>query len=300
MIKNTIAQDQNAEHIFKYLKARSSVYRKANRLAGLQILLTAFVPAAMAVAGIWLANQKGIFALFGLSIALLDMLVIDRKLAKMSAVAAKLGEEFDCRLFAIDWSDTLVGTRLPPETVREYCQGFPARREIELKNWYPEVVSKIPHQMGVVLCQRTNLWYDSELRLRYAEMVKWSGILAFCICFGLAWVMNYSLQQTVLAVLAPMFPFFAWTIRTFWRQADVSAAQARNLASAETMWKQVVRGTLTEENLRSAIRDLQSAIFARRSSSPLIVPFLYRLVRPRMEDRMAAAAEHLVEESGIR
>jgi len=300
MIKNEISQDQNSESILKYLKARSSVYRGANRLVGLQIILTAVVPAGMAVAGIWYANHKGIFALIGLSIALLDMLVIDRKLGKLSVMAAKLGEEFDCRLFLLSWSETLVGHRLPPETIREYCQNFPERKEDGLRNWYPKVVSQIPHHLGVVLCQRTNLWYDSELRSRYAELVKWSGIVVFCICFGLAWWMNYSLQQAVLSVLAPMFPFFAWAVRTFWRQTDVSAAQARNLSSAETMWKQALRGTLTEVKIGPEIRDLQSAIYARRSSSPLIVPFFYNLLRPKMEDRMSAAAEQMVEESGLK
>ena len=300
MMKNRISQEQNSESILKYLKARSSVYRGANFLVGLQILLTAIVPAGMAVAGIWYADHKGLFALLGLSIALLDMLVIDRKLGKLSTVAAKLSEEFDCRLFSIQWSDILVGPRLPPETVREYCQRFPARKEDGLRNWYPEVVSQIPHHLGVVLCQRTNLWYDSELRLRYAALVKWCGFLVFCICFGLAWWMNYSLQEAVLSVLAPMFPFFAWIIRTFWRQSDVSAAQSKNLSSAETMWTQAVRGTLTESMIGPEIRNLQCAIFARRSSSPLIIPFFYSLLRPKMEDRMNNAAEHLVEESGLK
>lgn len=299
MIKNAITTDQNSESNLKYLKARYSVYRSANLLVSLQILLTAIVPAAMALAGIWYANHKGLFALLGLSITLLDMLVIDRRLGKLSAMAAKLAEEFDCRLFSLPWSTILVGPGPLPESVREYCQKFPSGRETGLKNWYPEAVSRLPHYLGVVLCQRTNLWYDSELRQRYASLVKWSGISVFCISFGLAWWMNYSLQEAVLSVMAPMFPFFAWTIRTFWRQSDVSAAQAKNLSSAEILWKQGIRGILTEEKIWPEIRELQSAIYARRSSSPLIIPFFYSILRPRMEDRMNDAAEQLVKESGL-
>ena len=299
MIKNSISMDQNSEDNLKYLKARYAVYRSANFLVSVQIVLTAIVPTAMAVAGIWYTSHKGLFALLGLSIALLDVLVIDRRLGKLSTMAAKLSEDFDCRLFSLPRSNFLVGPGLLPETVREYCQKFPSRKESDLRNWYPEAVSRLPHYLGVVLCQRTNLWYDSELRQRYASLVKWSGISVFCFSFGLAWWMDYSLQEAVLSVMAPMFPFFAWTIRTYWRQSDVSAAQAKNLSSAETLWKQGSRGILTEEKIWPEIRELQSAIYARRSSSPLIVPFFYSILRPKMEDRMNDAAEQLVKESGL-
>jgi hypothetical protein len=299
MTKNNITREQNSDSVLRFLKARTVVYRKANFLVGLQVLLTAVVPAAMAVAGVWLMDWKGVFALAGLSIALFDMLIIDRRLGKLSADAAKLAEEFDCRLFSLPWSEILVGHRLSPEMVHGYLVKFRKSREPAILNWYPEAVSTIPHHLGVLLCQRTNLWYDSELRSHYAALIKWAGVVVFILCFVLAWRMNYTLQTTVLSIFAPMFPFFAWSIRTFWRQTDVSAAQARNLSSAETLWKQAVRGALSESKLWPEIRDLQNAIYARRSASPLILPFLYTVLRPGMEDRMSVAAEKFIEDSGM-
>lgn len=299
MTKNNIAREQNSEPVLRFLKARTVVYRKANLLVGLQILLTAVVPVLMAVAGIWLLDWKSLFALAGLSIALVDMLIIDRRLGKLSADAAKLAEEFDCRLFSLPWSDILVGQRLSPEAVQGYVVKFRQKKEPAILNWYPEAVSTIPHHLGVLLCQRTNLWYDSELRSHYAALIKWAGVAGFILCFVLAWRLNYTLQTTVLSIFAPMFPFFAWSIRTYWRQTDVSAAQARNLSSAETLWKQAVRGTLSETKLWPEIRDLQNAIYARRSASPLILPFLYSVLRPGMENRMSVAAEKYIEDSGL-
>jgi hypothetical protein len=253
----------------------------------------------MAVAGIWLLDWKSLFALAGLSIALVDMLIIDRRLGKLSVDAAKLAEEFDCRLFSLPWSEILVGQRLSPETVQGYVVKFRQKKEPAILNWYPEAVSTIPRYLGVLLCQRTNLWYDSELRSHYAALIKWAGVVGFILCFVLAWRLNYTLQTTVLSIFSPMFPFFAWSIRTYWRQTDVSAAQARNLSSAETLWKQAVRGTLSETKLWPEIRDLQNAIYARRSASPLILPFLYSVLRPGMENRMSVAAEKFIEDSGL-
>lgn len=299
MTKNNITREQNSDSVLRFLKARTVVYRRANFLVGLQVLLTAVVPAVMAVAGVWLMDWKGVFALAGLSIALVDMLIIDRRLGKLSADAAKLAEEFDCRLFSLPWSEILVGHRLSPEMVHGYLVKFRQSKEPAILNWYPEAVSTIPHHMGVLLCQRTNLWYDSELRSHYAALIKWAGVVVFILCFVLAWRMNYTLQTTVLSIFAPMFPFFAWSIRTFWRQTDVSAAQARNLGSAETLWKQAVRGALSEAKLWPEVRDLQNAIYARRSASPLILPFLYTILRPGMEDRMSVAAEKFIEDSGM-
>lgn len=147
MTKNNIAREQNSEPVLRFLKARTVVYRKANLLVGLQILLTAVVPVLMAVAGIWLLDWKSLFALAGLSIALVDMLIIDRRLGKLSADAAKLAEEFDCRLFSLPWSDILVGQRLSPEAVQGYVVKFSQKKEPAILNWYPEAVSTIPHHL---------------------------------------------------------------------------------------------------------------------------------------------------------
>jgi SMODS-associating 4TM effector domain len=290
------ASRQNSEENLVFLKARFVVYRKANWIVVLQVVLTILIPIVMALSALFFPEFRAHFVLAGIMITLVDLLVIDRLLAKPISEAAKLGEEFDSRVLGISWANVFVGARFSPELLRKYSANFKGRHTQRVLNWYPLAAFSLRPDRTALLCQRTNLWYDGELRQNYAKLVKISGVGIFASCFIASWAQNQTLQSSILYSVAPLLPYLSWTIRTYFRQTDVSQAQLRNLASADQLLRLSAKGSLSENKARSEIRELQNAIYSRRTASPLMLPLFYRMLRPRMEDQMANGAEQLIKD----
>lgn len=291
---------QNADENLIFLKARFVVYREANWIVLFQFVGAVVVPIAMTILGLFFPHLKVHFVLTGLLIALFDLVVIDRVLSLCIADAAKLGEEFDCRVLRIPWASIFVGSRYSPEDLRRYSRRFSQRYLSRVRDWYPKEAFSLSPVRATLLCQRTNLWYDSELRRNYARLVKWAGLGVFLACLIASWAQNQTLQASILYAVAPLFPFLSWSTRTYWRQSDVSQAQAKNLASADTLLRRVARGGIKDELVWGEIRELQNSIYARRNSSPLMLPLFYRFLRPEMEDQMTNGASHLIDELQLR
>lgn len=291
---------QNVEENLVFLKARFVLYRKANWIVVVQFFVAVLVPIGMAISGLFFPEYRAHFVLIGLLIALADLMVIDRMLSLLIANAAKLGEEFDCRVLGIPWASVFVGSRYSPEDLRRYSRRFSQGSIGRVLDWYPKEAFSLSPERTALLCQRTNLWYDSELRKNYAAAVKWAGLGLFLACFIASWAQNQTLHASTLYAVAPLFPFLSWSIRTYWRQLDVSQAQAKNLSSADLLLRRVAKGALLDGDVWGEIRELQNAIYARRSASPLMLPLFYRFLRPEMEDQMVNGASHLIAELQLR
>ena len=291
---------QNSEANLIFRKAIFVVYREANRIVVGQFFLVVLAPIAMAVIGLFCPELKSHFVLAGLLIALFDVVIVDRALSVRISEAAKIAEEFDCRVLNIPWASVFVGSRYSFERLRRHAKKFSDRKLSKVVNWYPKEAFSLSPERAALLCQRTNLWYDSELRRSYASMVGWAGGGLLFACLIASWAQNQTLQGGILYAVAPLFPFLSWTVRTYWRQKDVSDAQLRNLSSADLLLRRIAKGALLDGDAWSEIRELQNAIYARRSASPLMLPLLYRFLRPEMEDQMANGASQLIEELKLR
>jgi hypothetical protein len=72
----------------------------------------------------------------------------------------------------MDWNTFLVGSRIDPEDVfADACRSSATRTSKRLMNWYPLAVKELPLHLARLVCQRTNLWYDSALRKRYRRVL---------------------------------------------------------------------------------------------------------------------------------
>ena len=195
----------------------------------------------------------------------------------------------------MDWNGFLVGSRIDPEDIfADACKVLSDKDEKRLVNWYPLAVKELPLHLARLVCQRTNLWYDSVLRKRYRSILA-SAVMLIASAGAASLAIDFTMTSFVLSTLAPMAPVLIWVLRECNRQAATCELLDRLNDDVKKLWdRSCEEGTGQEISVRS--RELQDAIYNHRVSSPLILDWIYNLLRKKMEGRMNAGAEHWVSE----
>lgn len=296
MLANQISTLQNEEAQLKLLRARTQLYSYASRVLVAQLILTLLLPALGAVLVIFVPVARPYVAAFALIITGLDVLVLDRRQKLLIKQAAKVGESFDCAVLALPWDRFNAGEPLEVEDVHGAARAYSMRRDDSaLKDWYPSAVANAPLHLARIICQRANLRYDSQLRRSYGQIIASiaSVILLALLAGGL--VQDLKLTDWVLT-MAPASPILTWAAREYYRQNDTANSLEEHLKAAKVLWARALAGECDADKCLSQSREFQNAIYYRRASSPLIVPFLYSFKRLQLEDDMNEAATDFLAE----
>jgi len=294
---NQIVATQNADAQIRLLRARRYMYLQAKRLLSLQMVLTVGVPVVGAIcASIW-PSLRGLVAFLSLTIAILDVTLFDRLQRSLLKSAAKAQEQFDCIVLDLPWDDFSVGAKLPPETIHAASlKHLKGQQDSILKNWYPVAVGKVPLYLARIICQRTNLWYDAKLRRQYGSGSIGLTIVISMLLVFIGMVRGLTLDSFVLTVLAPAAPIIIWGAREYFRQRETCEVLDQLRSGAEALWQRAKTAACSEADCTNQSRQFQNAIYLRRSNSPLIFDWMYKLQRQRLEVQMNRGAEDFVRE----
>jgi SMODS-associating 4TM effector domain len=298
MYKNNIPTLQNAEAQVRLLRARRRKFVEGKRLLSLQLFLTIGVPVVGTLLTLkWRDSLEGLVAFASLVIAVLDVTLLDRLQQNIRQTTAKIQEQFDCTVLDLPWDTFTVGTKTDPETIHEASKKFNrGQPDPTLENWYPLAVGQVPLHLARIICQRTNLWYDSKLRRQYG-----SWALAVTIGLSLAFMIvglveNLPLNSFVLTVLAPAAPVLIWGLRECLRQYQAAENLERLKSAAEGLWDDARLGKCGDADCAVKSRQFQNAIYESRRRNPLVFDWIYKLRRANLEDQMNHGAEELVKQ----
>lgn len=294
METNNIPVRQNEEAQLKLLRARQWTYTVAKVLLVTQLLLTLAVPVAVAVLTLVKPALRPYAAAVSLAVVFVDILLLDRNLKVRLKRAARISEQFDCNVLEMPWEKFTVGEKIEPEDVHAAARAYSIfHKDLCLINWYPEIVGSLPLHLGRLICQRTNLQYDSQLRRSYGAVIK---IIAFLLIVGLsivAFTQNLPPTEWVLTVV-PAAPILVWAVREYQRQNDTATHLEGLRKESNKFLDDVLAGEAEPEATSSRSRQLQNAIYLHRASSALILPFIYWFSRPQLEEQMNEGAAELV------
>jgi hypothetical protein len=296
---NSIPQDQLNERQLQRLAAQRYLYSKAKKLLGLQMILTAPAALVWSIVVAIRPNLKVYAAFWGLSIGLLDTLVLDRFQRSWKQQAAKIQELFDCDVLHLTWRDFKIDRRPDPENVVAAAKKF-QRSDPDystLKNWYPTSVGQLPLNLGRIVCQRANCWWDVALRRRYAFLVITILAILILAVFAVGIIAGMPLETFFLAILAPLTPAFILGIREYNRHMESAKTLDRLKNHADDIWRKAVGNELSPIQLEYESRELQDEIYNHRQSSPLIFDWIYARLRRQHEEQMNKAASELVDEA---
>ena len=304
---NDISQRQNAESVIQYQAAAKTLYRKAEKLFYAQVWFGVAFPVLFAIVNLvlpgWSVSRlrrehiAGWFALYGFVMLLVDEFLIDRAQQGCKRKAATAQEMFDVELFHLPWNTTKVQERLDPSDVAELAaKSLPTVQSASLlRDWYPPVVGDVPLEIGRLICQRTNLWWDSKLRRWYATGLFTFAAILVCLAVISAKVFVLNLDRLLISLIT-VGPAFRWAIREGNRHRSLADRLDRLCSRAKELQVAVLESRLSTEQARQASRELQDAIFDHRSTAPIGISWLYRIFRKKFEAGMRVNAEEVVLE----
>lgn len=287
---NSIPQDQNSELHIRQLKAQRSLYSRSKALRGLQVLLAIPIALGWSVAASFFPKLQIWATLWGISVTLLDTCVIDNFQESCRKTAATIQELFDCEVLRIEWNESLAGPEPAPEIVSKHSRS----NRGSLENWYPVAVGDLPLDAARIICQRSNLSWDADLRRIYNGLILALLIIVVAVALVIGLFNGMTLQNFVLAILAPLSPSIHWVIKEYRAQRRAAEASDQLRSRADRLWRELLSGTV--ENPIRQSRCLQDELFENRRSNPAIFDWLYNILRKRHEERMNYAAVELVRQ----
>lgn len=293
---NEVDKKQLEPRMLDLLRARTLIYRRAKNYQAIGLIVSLGLPLVGLAASVFSPISKPFIALFALIFSYLDVLFFDPWLRTQLKTAAKLQEDFDCTVLGMDWNSFVAGSRIDPEQVFEdACRTLSVKDEKRLVDWYPLAVKSLPLHLARLVCQRTNIWYDSALRKRYRNVLLTGAILLATVVGMVSIWIDASVTAFVLSTLAPITPVMIWAIRERNRHAATCELLDRLNEDVKKLFDRSRKGA-TEQEICMRSRELQDAIYSHRASSPLIFDWIYNRLRSQMERQMNAGAEQLVNE----
>ncbi|MGR4877056.1 S-4TM family putative pore-forming effector [Pseudoxanthomonas sp. LARHCG66] len=290
--KNEISARQNTPEMLKILWARNRVFARIKHVQAWYFGFTFALPTASLLVSLYFAPLKPWVSLLALTVGAIDALAFDVWRKKMIKIAARLQEQFDCYVLGMKWNAFTAGTQISPQDIEEYAHPpLDAESRTKLVDWYPAQACAMPLHVARLVCQRTNLWYDSKVRSTY-RAVLWSIAGAYFLVL-LMFFLHTTLIEVLLGLLIPFGPFFTWVARENQRQADTIKLVDRLLGEIDKSLDTFVEAKRTGKADARA-RELQDAIFSHRASSPLVSDLIYKIKRPKLEVKMKAGADAFV------
>ena len=295
-MNNGIGDRQNTPDNLQLLAAQRVFYAKAKRFAASQATLAAMVPIIAAAMTAFCPKTAGWAAIIAIVAALADTWFLDPKQSEWRKCGANTQEKFDCAVLLIAHNEALEGTCPTPEEIFEAEQEYRPDPKAPLPDWYPKKATELPLPLGRLVCQRTNLWWDSKLRRRYRRLVVITVAIISAASFLFGFAKHWSLEQFVLAVVAPLFPALMWAGREYKRQSDGAAELDRLRDTAERLWNHMLESGISEAEIESKARPLQDAILVGRRERATVFDWIYRRLRKKQEEQMNVGAEKMIQE----
>lgn len=294
--RNDITELQAKPEMVRLIWARDKTYQAAKYTQGWFVFGTVAVPVIGALTSGIYPGLKPALALVSLLLLFLDVGLIDRLQKERLKRGAKLQEEFDTKAFGLPWNKFVAGEKVLPEDVTEAASAcMPPKRKKEIESWYEACVARVPLAFGRLVCQRTNISYDSRLRRRYGNgLIGVTLVLAIIILVG-GVVLDPKFTDAILG-LAMVAPMLSWALREYRKQLDTSNALQNLQSEFKTVWTEALTGA-SDEELKIGSRQLQDAIYQHRVSAPLVFDWVYYRMRLKNEIEANAAAEEFVKQA---
>lgn len=292
-----IVQKQELPENIELLAAQRNLYSRAKNIIGLQMMLSVPVAICAAITTIVKPELKGYMALWGILVVVFDLFVFTPWVKKLRDSAARIQELFDTKVLGLDWNEISVGKKPEPELVHEEARKHGLKEEniAGLRQWYPIIIDKVPEVFGIIISQRSNVWWDCKMRRRYALFLR---VFLVCIALGLVGYGLYEKKdmfEFLAYIVAPLASTYVFGYRQMMEHGDAADRLDKLRELVEKIWTDAKSGK-DAESLKQKCRTLQDQIFDHRKRNPPIFDFLFKWFRDGNEELMNKGAKALVAE----
>ena len=283
-----ILKKQNRDNHIDELLAQKTIYSRAKNYQGLLIILTVPIPIIISLIVKFspsLIDQSSyIFVLYTI-IAATSEKVLESTIDRLKKIAASIKESFDTKVLGIIDNDSLNLVLIDREIVRRYSnKKRESQKEIDLvTDWYSLEIKKIKTNVASLLCQRTNITYDFSIRKRYKFLIIILSVATFLILLAIALSRDLSLKDFVIEVILPSIPVIMFA----YKEINSNTESIDNLNHLRNLIESLIKEIKINDNIdEHQLRSIQNRIYQNRLLSPLIPDFIYKRLRPKLEDEM--------------
>lgn len=297
-IINMISTKQNAARQIDRLAANRQLYATAKRIFGWQVFIGGPVAVICAAIALLRPDLKGPIAAWSLAVVVLDLFWLVPWQKSLKRSAAGIQEEFDCDVLGLNWNDLKAGKRPDPELVRRESEKYQrwSKRMPSLEDWYPPRVDELPIEVGRIVCQRANCWWDATQRRKYAAWLLGTVVIISIIICALALSHEASFESLILLGFTPLLPALLIALRQNIEQREAADRLDKLKEHCGVLWKAALSGK-SKTALNEASRNLQDEILDNRRKAPPVLDFVFKRLRDTYNADMNYAAEQLISEA---
>ena len=308
---NGIVRRQLQEHNLQRLAAQRELYTRGKLILGIQLTLNIIVIVFISVLALVFKSQKlmqilglapidmsWLVTVSGVLITIIDVVILAPLVDKCRGKAAKIQEAFDCDVLSLPWNSITVGEQLSQEEIYVNANKFKMERGSEgfqkLRNWYCIEADTVPLNVARIICQRSNVWWDAELRTKFNQWLIVTSAILFGILLGLAIWGNLTIIGFFTKVIAPFMPMLIFSVRQSFQNNQTITTLDRLRKSADGAYDKGISEQISDSELIDISRRLQDNVYVHREKSPLIFDWFYRRYKNLTENTMNASCVDLV------
>ena len=293
-----ILRTQNENFQINCLLAQRNIYSNAKILQIILFVIAVIIPVALAFFIKYypqILNEKNSIYCLYLVLALASEKVLEYFIKRKKKIAASIQELFDRKVLLIKENNTLDRISVDEEIIRNYSRKASknAKKVREVVDWYSKEVFKLKTNVATVLCQRTNIYYDFSVRDNYKIFLYLVVITTFVILLIFSLWNDNSIKSFLIEVLIPTIPIFNFV----YKEINQNNESIDNLKCLKEIIENILQNIKnTTEIDEKKIREIQDRIFLNRILNPLIPDYLYKILRPRLEDEMNYSIEQKINQ----
>lgn len=291
MAKNNIVELENSQVRINQLKAARHLYTKAGHYSTSYMFFCAFIPVVISIGRMFLSPDDH-FALNAMMaygvVALVAGFILESEVGKHRKLAAKIQQLFDCEVFGLEWDSHLWGAKPSLENINDNIGNL---QNDGFYNWYDSLIEGLDRMEAILICQRTNLAYDSKLRRQFNYIVSTIATVVSLFILLVSFYRNEGMQTAIVFVGVPLVPVIKWFFSTKKRNLD-------DIESCESL-KSFIDNSLEKlkKNHRaineSALYQIQDRIYIHRNTAFKIPDCLYNIMRKDQEESVRTMVNQL-------
>ncbi|MCA9735178.1 MAG: hypothetical protein H6696_03315 [Deferribacteres bacterium] len=213
-------------------------------------------------------------------------------------LAALIQEAFDCDVLELPWNHYINDSRPPTDTVNRLAEQYNPSRypDQPLPNWYSVEVATIPLPYARLICQKSNIFWDKNLRRRYTNFITKVLLGLLVLLAVIIILLDFAWLEGIAFIAAACAPPLGIIVRELIQNREsIDQLEALN-ARINDLWQKVFYEGETGADLDKAARAWQDAIYRHRRTSPVIPRKIYNRFRGTDEEVMYIDGKALAQE----
>jgi hypothetical protein len=285
-----IFEAQNTPDARLLVAAQARIYSDVKIFGGVRLAVVIGLAVAAAVVAIRFPAHRTPVGVGGGITLLFVSFVTGNMEKRLRLIAAATQEEFDTRVFRLDWNGVLVD-RPPAARIAKSAHRYRGGRD---ENWYDDT-GGTHRPYDVLICQAVNLGWGASMHRLWAWVLSLAAVLAAGAVVAAAHLGGLGWHGLLTAVLVPALT----PIKEVVEQVRANLENARSKEATERkiseLWASGMSGRAVPTD--SQLRALQDKILQFRQTNAFVPDWLDRIFHRQNETAMRISVESRVAEA---